>query len=285
MARKKVEFIKMQLTEQIVKDYIDLLKQIKMPFTIEISNYTTRIRSKNYNVHFLKQEQSLRVFAAASMIKKDLLSVKNPPTTDPQNVEYYQTNFGYAFYSDRVYNIDLKSAYATILYNDGFITGKTYEYLSSLPKMDRLAAVGMCASRKNIFSHSASGAVVAEIEQVNPLSPFFFHCVKKTYDIILDCRARIFNDCFLFSWVDGIYYLNHNESYRTATMAYLETEYSMESTFKLLESFELKIRNGFYKITYTETESREEKSFNIPFPESQVKRALINYLLTKKYNK
>lgn len=276
----------MQLNQTLINEYIDLLTAIKMPFVIEVSNYTTRITSENYNVHFLDKEQNLRVFAAAAMITKDLQSVKNPPTTKAENVNYYTTNFGafgYGFYSDVVHNIDLKSAYATILYNDGFITGKTFDYLSKLPKMERLAAVGMCASRKDIFTHNAAGRITASAQKVNPLSSFFFYCVERTEQIIQDCKVNFLTDSFLFSWVDGMYYLNKNDGYKTLTMDYLKNHYNIESTFTLLTDFEMRIKNDFYKLSYKKDGENDVIKFNIPIPETKLKKQVINYLMSKNY--
>lgn len=281
---KRIKFLKLQMTQENIDSYVDLLTSIKMPFTLEISNYTTRIRSQNYNVYFVKKEMSLRTFAAAAMIKKDFATVRNPPKTQPHQVEYYNTNFRHEFFSDVCHNIDLKSAYANILYLDGFITGKTFEYLSKLDKMERLAAVGMCASKKEIYHHSSSGKVIADIVQINPLAPFFFHCVKRTAEIINDLRVNIIQDCFLFSWVDSIYYLNHNESYKRVSMEYLKEQYKMDSTFKELINFEVKIKNEYYNIKFEESCSGKVKTFNIPFEESKIKKKVIHHLLTKKYN-
>ena len=283
----KKEFTKLELNEKNIQLYIDLLTKIKMPFVLEVSNYTTRITSENYNIYFVKNEQSLRTFAAAAKVKADLQRVKNPPEIDINKVSYFDTNFKSEFFSDVCYNIDLKSAYATILYNDGFITGKTYKYLCSLDKMERLAAVGMCASRKEIFTFDKNGNIKSYSENVNPLSCFFFYCVQKTGNIIKDLRQQIFKDCFLFSWVDSVYYLNHNENYKTITQSYLLEEYKIESTFKILSDFEVRLKPEFYKISFLEQNKKGEfkkKVFNVPYPETELKRKIVNYLLTKKYN-
>ena len=279
----RVKFLRLHLSEENIKLYIDLLKEIKMPFTLEISNYTTRLRSENYNVYFLKTEQSNRAFAAAAMIKSDLKKCR-PPKIDMNKNTYYDSNIKQEFYSDRAFNIDLKSAYATILFNAGYISLKTYNYVLALPKLSRLAAVGMCASRKSIFVHNSQGRIISHTENINPLSPFFFYCVQQTENIIKDLRNKIFGEMFLFSWVDSIYYLNENDSYKNVTLQYLREEYNLQATYKELENFECKLRNDFLKITFTETESKKQKYFSIPLPETKFKRQLINYLMKKDYN-
>jgi len=58
--------------------------------------------------------------------------------------------------TDVIFNIDIKSAYATILKNDGLITQKTFDFINRLPKQERLTAVGMLAGKKNIFEKCES---------------------------------------------------------------------------------------------------------------------------------
>ena len=278
---QKSKVLKLTLNEKNIRLFVDLLKNAKTPFSMQVSNYTTKIISEPYNVSFVKGLQSKRVFAAASYLKKDLAG-KKIPNVDMKKCDYYDTNFrGLEFYSDRCFNIDIKQAYATILYMDGFITKKTYDYLKNLPKMERLAAVGMLASHKTIFRHDKLGRIIKVEEIINPLSDFFFYCVQKTENIIHDVINKILQEAFLFSWVDGVYYMNENTGYKNVTMQYLKTEYGLESTFKELNNFEVKIKNQSYRISFLQ--DGEEKVFNIPLPVMQLKKDIINYLLEKKY--
>ena len=125
---QKSKVLKLTLNEENVRLFVNLLKKAKTPFDMQVSNYTTKIISEPYNVSFVRGLQSNRVFAAASYLKKDLAG-KKIPNVDMKKCDYYDTNFrGLEFYSDRCFNIDIKQAYATILYMDGFITKKTYDY-------------------------------------------------------------------------------------------------------------------------------------------------------------
>ena len=278
---QKSKVLKLTLNEKNIRLFIDLLKNAKTPFSMQVSNYTTKIISEPYNVSFVKGLQSNRVFAAASYLKKDLAG-KKIPNVDMKKCDYYDTNFrGLEFYSDRCFNMDIKEAYAAIVYMDGFITKKTYDYLRKMPKMERLAAVGMLASHKTIFRHDSLGRIIKVDEIINPLSNFFFHCVQKTENIIHDVKNKILQEAFLFSWVDGVYYMNENTGYKNVTMQYLKTEYGLESTFKELNNFEVKIKNQSYRISFLQ--DGEEKVFNIPLPVSKLKKEIINYLLNKEY--
>ena len=85
--------------------------------------------------------QSKRCFAAFAKIKSDVLKVM-PPEISGDKLIYFQYDFTKSVSHDTVYNIDLKSAYAAVLFKEGFITKKTWEYLKSVDKEDRLATVG-----------------------------------------------------------------------------------------------------------------------------------------------
>lgn len=279
--QKKPKTLKLAFNIKNINLFVDLLKSTKTPFKMQVSNYMTKIISDTYNVTFIKTLQPNSVFAAAHYLKEDLKDKKTPEVDMKKNC-YYDTNFrGDSFYTDRVFNIDIKQAYATILFNDKFISEKTYLYLKNLPKSGRLAAVGMLASRKMIFEHDKNGNITGGEETVNPLSNYFFYCVQKTENIIHDIKNKILQESFLFSWVDSIYYLNHNTGYRNVTQAYLLKEYGLESTFKELEQFEVETKQSRYRISFLE--ENNEKVFNIPLPETKFKKEITNYLLNKKY--
>lgn len=276
-----VKYERYHLTDKAVKNHVDLLKKLKIPFILELSNYTAKITSDLYNIYFLKTEQSNQTFAAGAMLKAELKNVP-PPDIDMNKNIYFNTNFnGIDFYADKVFNIDIKSAYASILYNEGYISLKLLRYLSKLPKQARLASVGMLASRKTKFIYTAGNDEPQKIEIVNPLSPFFYFAVQKTENIISDLRQNILKESYLFSWVDGIYFNNHN--YVKVCERWLLEEYKLKSTFKELDTFEVKTKKDFYRITFNETESGKSKNFAVPLPETYFKKAMVNYLMKKKY--
>jgi len=127
---EKTKQLKLHLNEKNVKLFVDLLKAQKAPFKMQLSNYTTKIESEPFNVMFAKTMQSNRVFAAAAYLKSDL-NKKQIPDIDMKKNCYYSTSFnGDDFYSDVAFNIDIKHAYASILYKDGLISKKTFTYLS-----------------------------------------------------------------------------------------------------------------------------------------------------------
>jgi hypothetical protein len=269
---------KVELNPAAVKMYIDLHIKIGLPFEIVLTNYTTHLKSAKYDIRFMKNAQSNRVFLAYQKIKAD--AVKKPVKEINAGIlKYYQTNFNFSdIYADKIYNVDLKSAYATILHNDGYISKETFEYISKLPKMERLTCVGMLAGRKNYFQFDAAGDVVSSSETISPTSNYFFHAVARTYEIIDSCRVILEND-FLFSWVDGIYFKNGDNGEKLRAM--LTAEYNLNSSFDELTEFEIQSKKGYYLLTYLKDD--EMKTFNIPMQSNRAKQTLYNYLLTKTY--
>lgn len=259
--------------------YTDLHISIGLPFEQTISNYTTRIKSAMYDLHFMKNAQSNRVFVAYQKIKNDV--IKKPlPNLDAAAMKYYQTAFTFTeAYADELHNVDIKSAYAAILFNDGFISLDTFSYITTLPKLERLAAVGMLAGRKNIFKFNERGKVVEHTETVSPTSNYFFYAVQKTYDVIDRLKMELNKD-FVFSWVDSVYYGNNKNTEHLQRV--LLNEFNLNSSYACLNEFELQKKTDNYYLSYKK--EGKLKYFNIPFPSNAARQEIYNYLLTKKYN-
>jgi hypothetical protein len=278
---QKVETIRAQISQETIKSYVNLLNAIRLPYTLEISNYTVRLRSATHNIYFLRNEQSTRVFSVAAMIKADLKNKQAPDV--PDQLLYYDVGRMQNVYLDVATNADLKSAYASILFNDGFISEKTHTKLTQLNKIDRLAAVGMLASKKDIFNYAPGGELIEHVENRNELAPFFFYCVNKTGHIISDLRQNLVKDKFLFSWVDGIYIAGKDSRLNKNMQQYTEKEHGIKLHINELKTFESKQRREFYEVSFLEVAKNKMKNFNVPIPESSIKKQLINYLLKKDY--
>lgn len=266
-----------------VNAIIDFHKKMKIPFTITLSTYTTRIKSDYCDHYFMKQEQPNRVFAGFAQVKSDCEKYKISKI-NVGKLKYYAHGFqSDNFYSDVIYNIDINSAYATILYNDGIITKKTFDYLIKLPKMERLATVGMLASKKNIFEVNEAGKIISEKQEISATSDYFFYCVKRTSEIMNKLALHL-GKAFLFSWVDGIYFLQEEKASKTAGKILTEylKEIGYKSTFDKLTEFEVIGNTDFYHVKYIK--KGENKFMNIPKYDSTIMKKITDHLLTKNYN-
>lgn len=233
-----------------------------------------------YNLHFLKKAQSFEMFAAYNKIKSDLKEL--PVPVDTKYIKYYQTNFKHThLYADKIYQIDIKSCYASILRNNNLISAETYKHICKLSKENRLAAMGMLASKKNIFQFDNTGEVVSHTVKKSEYSDYFFFCVQETYRIMDECKV-ILGDDFLFIWVDAIYFSGNTEKAQSV-INYFKEEHNLESSVNILYQFEVELRKDFYRLRYIK--DRESTFMDIPTPEQSEKTELLNYLLNIKNNK
>lgn len=227
------------------------------------SNYTTRIESDILDRKFVYSMQTNQCFAAYAKVKSN---VKEKPVPDvkKENLVYFEHDFKESCSIDKVYNIDLKSAYATVLYRDGYIKKDTYDYLGRLPKHDRLASVGMLASKKKTFGFTAKGDIATFESTVSPLENFFYHAVERVFDIMQTLKSLIGQD-YLFTWVDGIYF-------RPNLSALLLCEDFLRSigfryTEEVLYDWQVRMVRGAVKLFFIK--EGKVKSFSLPAKESE----------------
>jgi hypothetical protein len=278
--------MKATLTTESVNSYIDLHKQLGLPFTIAISNYTTRLTSLAYDIHFLKSVQSKKAFASFAMLRKEVV-LKPVPKITIENLSYCNIKPRHEnLFADKIMNVDIKAAYATVLLTDGFISRKTYAYILKLPKQERLTAVGMLAGRKNIYRHDRKGKVISCETVISPTSDYFFYCVKRISEIINDA-AYFMEDDFLFSWVDGLYFLpgkNDNIKGKVKIIQDFFKERGFKTTYTELINFEIQPRKGYYHCRYYKAEKPDGLIYiNVPKPENITLKKITAHLLNKDY--
>lgn len=217
------------------------------------------------------------MFAAYNKIKSDIKLL--PVKVDYEYVKYHNTGFIYdKIYCDKVYMVDVSSCYATILKNKGLISVETYNYLCSIPKKERLAAVGMMAGRKNVFSINEKGEIANHVVKKSEYADYFFYCVQETYRIMDECKRLLGND-YLFSWVDAIYFNGYKNV--NIVMDYLRDKHKLDTTWNVLKEFEVELRKNYYRIRYSKND--EPKTFmDIPTQEQQESKDLLTYFLNNK---
>ncbi len=234
-----------------------LYADLKVPFTLTCSNYTAELKTDNDKEKFVKSFQSKRTFAAFAKIKSDIKD-KQPPDINREQLRYFQHDFRKDGFYKEAYNVDLKSAYATILYNDTFITEATFLYLKALHKPERLACVGMLAAKKQATTFSANGAPPENVITESPFANFFYYAVMKT-DIIMTELKKIIGRSYMFTWVDGIYFSDKKKI--EPCMRYLET-ISMKASEETLENFKVTMLEDKVQIVFKK--DGKLKGFNLP---------------------
>ena len=255
---KKVRFRSLTSKEQIRRE-IEFLRENDIFHKYIISNYTTTIETAGRIIKFNDTMMSQKAFVAYQMIKKDLSewTANERPEVSSDEVQYFETFLEKPLYLKTGYAVDIKSAYASILFNDGFISPKTYGFLKTLPKKARLACVGMLASRKDVF-YFQGRELTGHIKEVNPLENYFWWCVKRTAEVMNLVRAET-NP--LFFWVDCAYFATKKEE-QAAQRIFFSNKF--ESSRKKMFSFVCRTQKNKYGevrnlISFYQAESSEQE--------------------------
>lgn len=262
------------MTKTNSKVYINMLKKMQIPFTLTCSNYAAHVHSIGIDKKFVQSLQSKRCFAAFAKLKSNVKE-HEVPYIDKSQLIYFQHNFRASATHTEVINLDLKSAYATCLYNAGYITADTYSYLAKISKSDRLASVGMLASKKKIFDFGRDGKPFHYEEKTSELENFFYFAVKKTYDIMSDLKACC-GPRYLFTWVDGIYFLPDEQV--ISDCLYVLEKHNFKWSCDLLTSFEVKRLDTYTKVTFKK--EGKSKRFAIPTHSNQFKQLMADTILS-----
>jgi len=246
---------------------VDMLIKTKTDFQLYASNYTMKVVLDGDVTKFIRSKQSNRVFAAFRKLEVDVKKA-NVKEMDVEDVRYFQHDFKQPLYVERVCNIDLKSCYNNILHREGIISDETHKYISNLSKAERLAAVGMLAARKEIFTFKR-GVVQSVEEERSENSRFFFFAVQKTFEMMNELKAICGKD-YLFTWVDGIYFLPR-PGLREKCQEYLK-KIKFPYSAEYLDEFEVKFLSDHINVSFKKEGCK--KVFNLPMPDNAFKKAI-----------
>lgn len=194
LSTENIDFVESFFSEKFKGNYSVLISK----YGIKFVNGTDKIS--------LSDNMNNRVFACYQNIINHL---KYNPVWDQVRVKEIKFN-GYdnkLFLSDQnlknCYNIDIKGAYPTALRNLKLIDNIIYSKLLSLPKLDRLKAIGMTAKRNTQFD-----LVENKIVSFKPNESEYKNCylaAAKEIENTMEYIKTIALDYFIFTWVDGIF--------------------------------------------------------------------------------
>jgi len=259
-------------------NHLDILKKANMNFVLENSTYTAKIITEDSIINFNTKNLSIKCFCASQMILKDIneSGIKKPKISI-SDLEYFEQNLKSELIP-KVVNFDITKAYPTILFSDGFITQKTFDYMNELKKTERLASIGMLARKKNITEFENGKPINTKIDR-KETAEYFFYLVDKTNKIISEIRQNV-KLRFLFSWVDGIYFEFTNQSdifEAEKIINEILNKYKLKFTTEYLTDYVSHFHNGFYQVYFSKGD--KIKRFSIPSNEIR-----LNYLTYKKLN-
>ncbi len=273
-----MEKFKQYIDKNSINKIISYLRKFNIPFRTTLTNYTTTIEYNGKQIKYITEDMSIRAFAGANKIKKDIneFTANEYPSIKKSELVYFDLMKHKIYQGETVYCVDIKSAYATILLNDGFISKETYNYLSTLKKKERLAAVGMLAARKDNFYFNGR-ELTGHQKDISKYENYFWWAVLRTSEIM----RKISFDSSVFFWVDGIYFLNICDAYKA--MKVLKSEnfnYSFKTCYDFYyDNSEI---GDLYKCFFYEKEKTPEnfKIFNLRKPD-KTKEVLISFFLNK----
>lgn len=263
--------------------YLKYLKTIGIPFEMICSNYTVLFKAEGLEKKFVHSMQNNRAFACFAKLKKDLKS-KPVPEINKNELSYFVHDFRCDCFVGNVTNIDLKSAYATVLHRDGYISTDTFNYICAGTKQERLVSVGMLASKKQHFKFDGGYITGSPDEIISEFSNFFYYAVRRTSEIMADLKALCGND-YLFTWVDGIYF-RPNPEVTKACQEYIKS-IGFESTTETLREFNVRITPKQVTVDFLKFTKGawKPKPFNLPLPNSEFKRLIVDAILSKRKKK
>lgn len=235
-------------------------------YRVIVSNYTVSIEGA-INIKFVRSNKSMKCFAAYRKIKSDVEKSNIVVDINKNEVNYFNSEL-YEFERDEIFNIDLKSAYATILKNDKIIKGNTFNYLTRLEKKDRLASVGMLASHKYVFDYLGND-ILKFSEIKSDTEEYFYYCVKRTYDIMTELK-KICGTSYLFCWVDSVYYTDKSKT--PLLIDYLKS-INFRYSFEILNNVKSVEAKSHYKVTFGKGD--KVKYFCVPKNEGSFSRDII----------
>ncbi len=245
------------------------------PYQVIVSNYMTEIKGAE-NIKFVKEDKSKRCFSGYAKVKSDVTKSGIWLDVDKNSVSYYDVGDLKTTVKE-AYNIDLKSAYATILYNSKMIRRSTFKYICGLSKEDRLACIGMLASHKYVFFYL--GSEIIDMQEIcSETENFFYFACEKTFQIMQNIKM-ICGESYLFSWVDSVYYTDDSKTQQIKE--YLYSVGHLHSYDKIV-NLEITEYHRYHKISFNKKAELEPTIFSIPKNASAFAKMVISKYTSKK---
>lgn len=263
--------------------FVRFLKKEETDFEIQSTGYSKAIKWENDKFLFMPDGGGGRsVFPCYMKIKSDVLKSQIHIDEVPRyDISYFGINdfFRNDDYNSKltgnVVNVDISSAYLTVLRNVGMVTQPTYDYVQAKHKLTRLKAVGMLATQKTVFTYEKGRFKVAELKKDDRLRNVFFYCCYRVGEVMNQIAAEVGND-FLFFWVDGIYL---REGADHARVENILREGGFLSKTQMLHDCEFKSEGPRIAFQCTDDENKT-KSFLVPVEDNDNKLAMKRFLST-----
>lgn len=262
---------------------LNFLISIGAKFELENSNYTSTFITDNIRTTYITQNIGKRSFYAHSKIKSmliknntDIKEIKNRPIFGNANLYFDSRDYIEPFNSERVINIDIKNAYPQTMFNEGFIDKELFDYMNTLKKKDKLASLGMLATKKVILKYHKGNIYDSDLIE-NKYRPIFFLLVK-TIDQIMQICKQIAGDYFIFYWVDGIYFRENTPEYILSEILEFIQSLNYQVYTDLLYQFNLVKTNKLITISFFKNSKNGLEPKVFKFPDKKINENVNNFI-------
>lgn len=195
-----------------IKNPLDFLEQLKKkgkPFTLISTTFTKTIVTEGVEYYYSSAKELSQ--AELSLIKqvKDYVVNKNiKANLYGKRIHYTdKSTIKNGEYIDKLYEIDLKSAYWNFAFKNGFISKEIYNKGNNQQKIGkkaRLISLGNLAKRTISISFDGKEFEKKAIVETAGTADIFFKVSQQTDTIMNHCKFIAGND-YLFYWVDAIF--------------------------------------------------------------------------------
>lgn len=272
-------------TKEAIKFITDGWDLLDIPYDVKHGTYTTTLQSELGKHKFVVNNYSNRVFIARNKVKKDVL--ESDIGREVMSREYAKMNFGVdekikPFLCEKVYNIDLSSAYVHAIYNSGMIRRETFDYLQSLKKKERLPSLGMLASSHTIFTFQSGKCIDYSVHR-EPTAPVFYALIQEVNDIMEECKWILGSD-YIFHWVDGIFFRYDTPQKKIKMVEEILTEFQFPYKYESVENFTFQKNGENYVISMVKNGERKRYDFSHGEDYQSIKRYLAQSIKGKVYS-
>ena len=263
--KEKTKTIKIFYSGNALNERLNRLKNEKCTFTISFTGYTAIIKIGRFNEYYVK-ESVKNSFEIAQKIKSAIINSKiYVDEVHSDKIKYFSLNKLKAQKIKKVYNVDINAAYPTALLNLGFISKELFDELQALPKMKKLKAIGMLATKKTVFEFENGQQVKAYFKVNDELRNVWFAICQEVGEAIDECKQNI--KSFLFFWFDGIYYSDESE---TEKIIEILNKRKFASKKEVLSNFTVIHSEHNVMISYLKGDRKTPKNFCIPKAERAI---------------
>jgi hypothetical protein len=249
-------------TPQYINAYIEFLNESGAAYKVRHGTYTTKIEHPNGIATFSTTNYRPQVFMAYNMLKSDIL--KNEKAQKIMTSVHDTKNYNNKprmvnFNAERVLNLDISGAYAAALMVNGLISERTYNYLQSLKKTERLVSVGMLAKGYTEFTYEGGKCVNVKAHR-EKTAQIFFYLIQEINYVMTDIQFFLGGD-FIFYWVDGVFFKYGTPAKKIREIEMLLADQGYRYKYEDCRDFKYEVENERHIVTMIKSEEYKRYEF------------------------